>query len=138
MNKVSLTARACLSFIGGSAMSQTIEMTVGSQTYDVDLLENDAAKDWISRLPQKIQFEDYGTTERIAYLNPKLRVGQSPTSMTPHTGDLTYYLPWGNLAVFVRPFRESDGLVPLGRLSEAALQAVARSGDRTVEFRLKE
>ena len=35
-------------------------------------------------------------------------------------GTLALYAPWGNLSVFYKPFRESRGLVPLGRFVEGA------------------
>lgn len=31
-------------------------------------------------------------------------------------GDITYYSPWGNLALFYRDFGHASGLVRLGRL----------------------
>jgi hypothetical protein len=31
-------------------------------------------------------------------------------------GDIAYYAPWGNLAIFYRDFGYSSGLVKLGRL----------------------
>jgi hypothetical protein len=31
-------------------------------------------------------------------------------------GDFSYYAPWGNLAIFHKPFRYSAGLVRLGRV----------------------
>lgn len=55
----------------------------------------------------------------------------------PETGDITYYIPWGNLAVFVKPFRESSGLMPLGHLTQEALDAIKASGNAKVVFRAK-
>lgn len=55
----------------------------------------------------------------------------------PETGDITYYIPWGNLAVFVKPFRESNGLMPLGHLTQEALDAIKASGTAKVVFRAK-
>ena len=44
----------------------------------------------------------------------------APESCTPDAGTLALYAPWGNLSVFYKPFRESRGLVPLGRFVEGA------------------
>ncbi len=120
---------------GAPLMAQSIEMHIGEKTFPIELNGNDAAKNFAQRLPLRLQFEDYAGTERIAYLNPKLDVGEAPTHTTPKTGDITYYIPWGNLAVFVRSFRPSESLVPLGSLSEEARRALEQSGDQTVEFR---
>lgn len=119
-------------------MAQTIEIVAGDTAYPIDLLDNDAAAALVERLPMRLKFEDFGSTERIAYLDGKLEVGASPTSTTPQAGDLAYYMPWGNLAVFVKPFRRSEGLVPLGRLSEAALEAVKDSGDAMTTLQAKQ
>lgn len=83
-----------------------------------------------------LEFEDYGSVERIAYLNPKLDVGSAPTRTTPEAGDITYYVPWGNLAVFVRGFRPSESLVPLGRMSAEAMRALRDCGSAKVTLRV--
>ncbi len=119
-------------------MAQTVEMHIGAKSFFIELNGNDAARDFASRLPMELQFEDFAGTERIAYLNPKLNVGEAPTHMTPQTGDVAYYIPWGNLAVFVRNFRASESLVPLGRMSEEAWRALQSSGDESVRFRLRQ
>ena len=54
----------------------------------------------------------------------------------PPKGDIAYYIPWGNLAVFVRDFRPSDNLVPLGKLSSKSLEAIQESGSKDVEISL--
>ena len=71
-------------------------------------------------------------------IRARLNVGEAPTHMTPQTGDVAYYIPWGNLAVFVRNFRASESLVPLGRMSEEAWRALQSSGDESVRFRLRQ
>ncbi|MBM6703608.1 hypothetical protein H6A60_03785 [Sutterella massiliensis] len=119
-------------------MAQDIEMAIGGKVYTITLEENDAAKALAARLPIKLQFEDFGAVERIAYLNPKLDVGNAPTRTTPKTGDLTYYMPWGNLAAFTGNFRSSESLVPLGRMSTEAIRALRDSGSADVTLRRKE
>lgn len=42
----------------------------------------------------------------------------------------------GNLAAFVRPFRLSEGLVPLGHMDEAAIEALRRGGRARVRLEL--
>lgn len=86
-------------------------------------------------MPLKLKFEDFGSAERIAYLPQKLKLGSSPTSCAPSEGDLTYYIPWGNLAVFVKGWRPSNDLVPLGKLSDQALEIIKSSSNRTIEIR---
>ncbi|MDO5532821.1 cyclophilin-like fold protein [Sutterella sp.] len=120
--------------IGGGAMAAEIFLTTGGVTHAVTIEDHDAAKSLIAMLPLDLKFEDYGSVERISYLPRKLTLGNAPTRTTPAAGDLTYYAPWGNLAVFIGSFRTSDGLVPLGKLSREALDAVRSSGDHTVRL----
>lgn len=79
-----------------------------------------AAESLAAMLPLTLDFEDFNGTERIAYTDEKIDVSGAPASYTPKAGDITVYAPWGNIAVFYRPFRESRGLVPLGRFVEGA------------------
>ena len=55
-----------------------------------------------------------------AHTEKELSAEGAPESCTPEAGTLALYAPWGNLSVFYKPFRESRGLVPLGRFVEGA------------------
>ena len=125
-----------LFLLGGPLMaSQTIALETGSRTAFLELNDTDAAKDFLSRLPLSLIFEDYGATERIAYLKTPLTLGSSPRQTTPVRGDFTYYAPWGNIAVFRKDFRLTEGLTPLGTLTKEALEAIETSGKSPVTFR---
>ena len=124
-------------FLVGSLMAnQTIALEAGTTVAFLELNDTDAAKDFVSHLPLELNFEDYGSTERIAYLKTPLNLGRSPRQTTPVRGDFTYYAPWGNIAVFRKDFRLSEGLVPLGSLSTKALAIIENSGKNPVTFRL--
>ena len=71
-------------------------------------------------LPVTVAFKDFNGVERIAYTEKELSAEGAPESCTPDAGTLALYAPWGNLSVFYKPFRESRGLVPLGRFVEGA------------------
>ncbi|WP_417151994.1 cyclophilin-like fold protein [Parasutterella excrementihominis] len=126
---------ACL-LLSGNVMAQNIQIKVGDRSYTCELNGNDAAKDFASQLPLKLKFEDFGSTERISYLPKSLNLGSAPRSCDPQKGDITYYVPWENLAVFVKDFRPSENLVPLGKLSPEALKAIQESGSKDVEISL--
>lgn len=130
---IGLAIRACL--LGECAMAETIEMVIGDKAYPVQLENHDAAKDFVKRLPMTLTFENFGSTERIAYLKNALTLGSAPRSTNPVTGDFAYYIPWGNVCVFVRDFRPSEELVPMGKFSAEATKAIKHSGDKPVTFR---
>lgn len=125
-----------LTLLTQTAMSQTIEFVVDGKAFSAQLLENDAAKSFADQLPLTLKFEDFGSTERIAMLNQKLTMGTAPQECDPVRGTISYYIPWGNLAIFRTSFRHSPDLVPLGKMSEEALQAVEASGEKAVTIRL--
>lgn len=119
----------------GVLSAQTIEVQLGEKAGTIELNVNDAARSLLEQMPLKLKFEDFGSAERIAYLPQKLKLGSSPTSCAPSEGDLTYYIPWGNLAVFVKGWRPSNDLVPLGKLSDQALEIIKSSSNRTIEIK---
>ena len=89
-----------------------IEGTEVSATLD----DAEASRDFASLLPLALTLEDYASTEKIADLPRKLSTTGAPPGTEAAVGDLSYYAPWGNLALFYRPFQYSAGLVRLGRI----------------------
>lgn len=78
--------------------------------------DNPTARDFATLLPLQITLEDYAGTEKIGYPPRRLSTAEAPAGTTPSAGDVAYYSPWGNLALFHKPFRYSEGLVRLGTL----------------------
>jgi len=98
------------------------------------LFDNPAARDFASLLPLSLQLENYAQIERIAYLPRKLSNENAPRGFQPQAGDITYYAPWGNLAIFVENFRYSPGLLFLGRLDEDSLPLLQKPGPYSVRI----
>ena len=90
-----------------------------------------AARDFLSLLPLRLTLTDYHSTEKIADLPRKLSTQGAPAGFDPDVGDIAYYAPWGNLAIFYRDFGWSDGLVKLGRI-DAGVEALRGRGPLTV------
>lgn len=81
-------------------------------------LENTkTVRDFISLLPLTVTLKDYASTEKVADLPRKLNTEDAPAGIDPSVGDVTYYAPWGNLAIFYKDFGYSAGLVRLGRIT---------------------
>jgi hypothetical protein len=90
----------------------SLDGTSGSATFD----DTAAAKDFVSLLPLTLTLEDYNRTEKISDLPKKLSTQGAPEGVQPSRGDIAYYAPWGNLAIFYKDFPYSRGLVKLGRI----------------------
>ena len=120
--------------------STRILFTFDGQTVYGTLDDNSVSRDLISRLPLTLTFSDYSNTEKIAYLpegSAEWDTSDAPDSCTPAAGDIAMYAPWGNLSVFYRDFRQSSGLVPLGKLDEGGAEKfAAMSGDFSVTISL--
>lgn len=105
-----------------------IRFDFDGQTVYGTLDDNSASRDLISRLPLTLTFSDYSDTEKIAYLpdgSAAWDTSDAPDSCTPVAGDIAIYSPWGNLSVFYHPFRQSNGLIPLGKLDAGGAEKFA-------------
>jgi len=80
------------------------------------LNDNPSARNFAAMLPLHLIIEDYSTNEKIVYLPRKLTEEGSGPFGNEAPGDLCYYAPWGNLALFYADYRYSSGLIRLGRL----------------------
>ena len=80
----------------------------------VQLSDNPAAEALYEMLPLELSFEDFNSTEKIAYLTEEIPSDGSPDQCDPDVGSLCYYIPWGNLCFFYQDFRRIESLVPLG------------------------
>lgn len=137
LNKTKSAAWALLAFAGAMLIScyawsakgadmkpnenyAAIKITVSGRTLKAVLNDGAAAREFLALLPLTLELEDFGQTEKISGLPQKLSASGAPAGFTPQKGDLAYYAPWGNLAVFRRNFRYSEGLIKLGRITSGA------------------
>jgi hypothetical protein len=102
------------------AGNMKINLKLQDKTLSATLYDTPAARDFASMLPLTLTLEDYSKTEKISDLPRKLTREGAPAGADPAAGDIAYYAPWGNLAVFYKNFRYSDGLILLGRLDGGA------------------
>jgi hypothetical protein len=97
-----------------------IRMTINGKAITATLADNPTARDFFSLLPMTLAMDDYAATEKISYLPRKLATDGAPAGIDPAAGDIAYYAPWGNLAIFYKDFRCSEGLIKLGRMDSGA------------------
>jgi len=92
-----------------------IQITVGDTVLPALLSDSAAARDFAALLPLELNLRDFHHNEKVADLPARLSTDGAPPGTSACAGDLTYYAPWGNLAIFYRDFDHSPGLVALGR-----------------------
>ena len=108
-----------------------IRLTIAGKSTTATLLDNATARDFLALLPLTLKLDDYASTEKIAYLPKKLSTQGAPAGVDPDAGHITYYAPWGNLAIFYRDFGYSAGLIRLGRF-DAGIEALEVRGSLNV------
>lgn len=111
-----------------------VEIVVNGETATATLYDSPTGRDFASLLPLSLTLQDYADIERISDLPRRLSTAQAPEGMTPEAGDIAFYAPWGNLAIFVqgRPYARS--LIPVGEI-DSGLPALQRQGPLSVQIR---
>ncbi len=111
--------------------SMKVRLIVNNRPLSATLVDSPTTRDFVTLLPLTVTLEDYANNEKIAYLSRKLTEKDAPEGMDPSEGDITYYAPWGNLALFYRDFVYAKGLIKLGSLDEGT-ELFKTSGSLTV------
>lgn len=93
-----------------------IRLAFATHVFTATLNTTPQAQDLATLLPLTLEIDDYSTNEKIAHLPRKLTEEAAAPFAHEAPGDLCYYAPWGNLALFHAGYRWSRGLIRLGRL----------------------
>lgn len=93
-----------------------IQISTETAVLDATLNDSVAASELADLLPLTLTLSDFHQTEKIADLPNRLSTTGSPAGTSARAGDIAYYAPWGNLAIFYRDFAHSAGLITLGRI----------------------
>lgn len=114
-----------------------IRITLEDRVLTATLVDSQTTQDFISLLPLTLTLEDYAGTEKISDLPRRLSTEGAPSGSDPSVGDITYYAPWGNLAIFYRDFGYASGLVILGEF-DSGIEALDVPGSVSVTIELVE
>lgn len=114
--------------------SLKIGITVGSRTITATMEDNAAARDFLSRLPLEVTLSDYSNAEKIFYPSPALTTSKVARGCTPAPGDITIYVPWGNVAIFYKNGSRSNDLIRIGRIDGNGIEALSIPGSLSVRF----
>ncbi|OYR12416.1 cyclophilin-like fold protein [Brucella grignonensis] len=99
---------------GHQDIGMKIRIVLEDRTLTGTLVDTPTARDFAALLPLTLTLTDYAATEKISDLPRKLSRESAPEGIDPVAGDIAYYAPWGNLAIFHKAFRYSPGLISLG------------------------
>ncbi len=113
-----------------------IKITWGDQVVTATMYDNPTTGDFISMLPITTSLEDYAGLEKIFYPERKLSVEGAPLGYDPSVGDITYYAPWGDVAIFYKDFGYAQSLISLGKIDEQDISKLQSLGEREVTIDL--
>jgi hypothetical protein len=115
------------------AKPMKIRLTIGETVLTATLHDNATARDFAALLPLTLTLTDYAATEKISDLPRKLSTKGAPAGSGGKAGAITYYAPWGNLALFHKDSGPASGLITLGML-DGGVEALRKPGPLQVRF----
>lgn len=113
-----------------------LRLIMGDTVLTATLEASSATHDFVSLLPLNLTLRDHAGTEKVSDLPRRLSTSGAPPGATPQVGDIGYYAPWGNLALYYRDFEYSSGLVKLGHIESGVEALEGARGDLAVRFEL--
>ncbi|MFF4835315.1 cyclophilin-like fold protein [Streptomyces sp. NPDC001315] len=95
-----------------------LRLTIDGHRVGATLNDSATARDFATLLPLTLNLSDFHETEKIADLPRRLSTSGAPDAAEAKPGDLAYYAPWGNLALYYRGSGSSDAsLIILGHMN---------------------
>lgn len=119
----------------GAKAMHSIRIAVDGKVVQGVIEDNPTSREFLAQLPLTTKLDDYSSTEKITYLPKKLSAQGAPAGCDPDVGDITYYAPWGNLAIFYKDFGYSQGLIKLGRIT-SGVEHLKYQGSKNVTIEL--
>ncbi|MBF0751083.1 hypothetical protein BKK54_01375 [Rodentibacter genomosp. 1] len=103
-----------------------VRVTLDSGVYFATLADNPTSQSFWQQLPITSKLDNYGSNEKVVYLKEKLSTENAPTAYTGKAGDIAYYAPWGNIAMFLGKGPYAPGLIYMGNF-DGDLTALSQS-----------
>lgn len=110
-----------------------IRLHVNGDIATATLQDNATARDFAALLPLALTLVDFAKVERIGKLPRALSTAGAPAGLDPMVGDITYYAPHQELAIFAGKNVYANGLVRIGQVN-GGLPALQRPGPLTVRI----
>jgi len=110
-----------------------VRFSTGDTQITVRLADNPTSRDFASKLPLALTFEEFSGKEKISYLLARLNTDGSPGS-APRNGNLIYYKPWGNIGFFYNADGgHDDNLITIGTVESGIENLDRLEGQVAVE-----
>jgi hypothetical protein len=106
-----------------------IRIKFGDEVLTATMLDTETSRDFVAMLPLKLRLSDYAGAEKISDLPRELSTKHAPAGYDPSVGDIAFYSPWGNVAVFYKDAGYAKGLIHLGRIDGGIEKLANKKGD---------
>jgi hypothetical protein len=93
-----------------------INLFIGGTKLSAILADNATARDFASLLPLSLSLDDSYTTRQIGELPRRLSMLGAPGGFTPARGDIGYFAPLRQIAIYYGNFGHSEGWVRIAIL----------------------
>ncbi len=100
-------------------MKKVVKLKISFDSAEIiaGIYHNQTSEAFLDSLPITTVFEDFIGKEKISYLSGKYPVDRMGKSIVPSEGDIMYYVPWGNLAIFyTKGHSINKDLVPIAKI----------------------
>ena len=114
-----------------------LKVTIDNLVLTATLVDNPTTRDFISLLPLTVKLDDYVSSEKIFYPEKKLST-KTTGSIEAVAGDITYYYPWGNVAIFYKDFGKSSSLIRIAKFDGSIDVFKDKNSLNNVKFELYE
>ena len=106
---------------------------IGDTVISATIDDTPAGRDFYALLPLTLNMQDFANAEKIADLPKPLSLARALDGYSAESGDITYYSPWGNLALFYKSSAYAQGLVKIGRMT-SRFDALSQHHEVTVNI----
>lgn len=112
-----------------------IQLTIGDQSFTVNLYDNPTANDLYEQLPLTLSVNDYaGWDEKVIRLDEKLSMQDAPDGDEPLYPEVGYYEPGNWIALYYGEIGYWSGKVPLGRIDATIDELEVLPDSETIEI----
>jgi hypothetical protein len=119
------------------SQSMKINIRIANKVVTATLVDNKTARDFISLLPLNLSMDDLFGREKFGHL-PKALSEKGPRTHSYQVGDIAYWSPAHDLAIYYRQDGESipsPGIIPIGKI-DAGTEAFNVPGSVKVTIEL--
>lgn len=113
-----------------------VRLRFDDEEITVKMYDNPTSRALLDRLPLTLTFKDYNGIEKMSILEKGLTTEASPEGSTPRAGDISYYAPWKDIAIFYEHGAYSLGLIPLGRVESDLDELKLNLSNKNEDFSL--